>query len=437
MDPCAFYGRKTTKVSTLAEACEIIEQSSDPAAIVVLPPAAGDAGDQDSDIEETPENPEEEYEPAGELEVEQNIENEFDNEILPLQKKRKLENIITWKKSATFCKPMQVGNAVMPIDQKLEELEGKTPYEIWKSIFSTEMLKYIVLQTNLYANRDKNNEKFKVLECEMQKFLGVILLSGYHTVPEEQQYWSTQPDLRVEIVAKTMSRNRYLEIKKYMHFADNFKLTPRNKMSKFSPLYDMMNKNLVQFNIFHSLVSIDESMVPYFGRHRAKMFIKGKPIRFGYKIWCICGNDGFPYQMKIYQGKEDNRESLLLGTTVVNDLLDVIISKSDITCHELYFDNFFTSYKLLSELSDKGVRATGTVRETRIANATKKIISSKDLKKEERGTVRYDGIDHTLGSTSQGRCKVCSKNTKNICKKCNVRLHAKRGKLCFEKYHSK
>ena len=40
MNSCAFYGRKTTKVSTLVEACEIIEQSSDPAAIVVLPPAA-------------------------------------------------------------------------------------------------------------------------------------------------------------------------------------------------------------------------------------------------------------------------------------------------------------------------------------------------------------------------------------------------------------
>ena len=174
-----------------------------------------------------------------------------------------------------------------------------------------------------------------------------------------------------------------------MHFADNLKLTPGHKMSKISPLYDMMNKNLVQFDIFHSLVSIDESMVPYFGRHSAKMFIKGKPIRFGYKIWCICGNDGFPYHMKIYQEKEDNRESLPLGTRVINDLVDVIISKSDITCYELYFDNFFTSYKLLSELSDKGVRATGTVRETRIANATKKIISSKDLKKEERGTFDF------------------------------------------------
>ena len=37
-----------------------------------------------------------------------------------------------------------------------------------------------------------------------------------------------------------------------MHFADNLKLTPGNKMSKILPLYDMMNKNLVQFDIFHS-----------------------------------------------------------------------------------------------------------------------------------------------------------------------------------------
>jgi len=28
-----------------------------------------------------------------------------------------------------------------------------------------------------------------------------------------------------------------------------------------------------------------------FGRHSIKMFIRGKPIRFGYKIWCLCGPD--------------------------------------------------------------------------------------------------------------------------------------------------
>ena len=56
--------------------------------------------------------------------------------------------------------------------------------------FSSDMLEYIVFQfqTSLFANRDKNNEKFKITERNLQKVLGNILLSGYHNVPEEQQY---------------------------------------------------------------------------------------------------------------------------------------------------------------------------------------------------------------------------------------------------------
>ncbi|KRZ49798.1 PiggyBac transposable element-derived protein 3 [Trichinella nativa] len=49
--------------------------------------------------------------------------------------------------------------------------------------------------------------------------------------------------------------------------------------------------------------------------------------------------------------------------------------------------------------------------------------------------IRFDGVNHILGTGPQGRCKVCKRNTKNMCKKCNVRLHAERGKQCFEIYH--
>jgi hypothetical protein len=30
--------------------------------------------------------------------------------------------------------------------------------------------------------------------------------------------------------------------------------------------------------------SVDEVMIPYFGRHGSKQFIYGKPIRYGYKV---------------------------------------------------------------------------------------------------------------------------------------------------------
>ena len=35
-----------------------------------------------------------------------------------------------------------------------------------------------------------------------------------------------------------------------MHVADNLNLTPGNKISKISLLYDMINKNLVQIDVF-------------------------------------------------------------------------------------------------------------------------------------------------------------------------------------------
>ncbi|KRX20026.1 PiggyBac transposable element-derived protein 3 [Trichinella nelsoni] len=49
-----------------------------------------------------------------------------------------------------------------------------------------------------------------------------------------------------------------------------------------------------QFGIFHEQLYIDEGMVPYFGHHSCKMFIRGKPIRFGYKIWTMSSANGIP-----------------------------------------------------------------------------------------------------------------------------------------------
>ena len=53
----------------------------------------------------------------------------------------------------------------------------------------------------------------------------------------------------------------------------------------------------------------------------------------------------------------------------------------------LYFDNFFTSYNLLSKLRDMGIRAAGTVRDGRTGTAPLK--DKKNVAKQERGTFEY------------------------------------------------
>ena len=55
--------------------------------------------------------------------------------------------------------------------------------------------------------------------------------------------------------------------------------------------------------MFHKNLSIDKSMVPYRGLHSAKQYIKGKPVKFGYKLWMLCSSDGYPYNFEIYCGQ--------------------------------------------------------------------------------------------------------------------------------------
>ena len=242
----------------------------------------------------------------------------------------------------------------------------------------------------LYANRDQNDANFNVTSDEMKRFIGILLFSGYHFVTSERDYWSNQPDLKVSFIADSMSRDRFLKIKKYFHVADNQNLEVGNRVAKVSFLYSSMNDNLCKWGIFHKKLSIDESMVPYYGKYSAKQYMKGKPIRFGYKIWALCGADGYPYKLTIYTGKNSSRPpNVPLGEHVVTDLLKIVIDKSDPKYHEIYFDNFFTSAKLLDVLSPKGFICVGTVRENRTNGATKAMISTKDLKKKDRGSYDY------------------------------------------------
>ena len=132
----------------------------------------------------------------------------------------------------------------------------KSPFELWKVFFTEDLLETIVMQTNLYVNRDKNKDHICVDKEELLKFLGV--LSGYHSLPGEQNYWSNQPDMGDSIVSKALSRKRFLSIKSKIHFVDSNTLDGSNKMAKIEPLYSTLNVSFIKHGIFHDRLSIDE-----------------------------------------------------------------------------------------------------------------------------------------------------------------------------------
>ena len=120
--------------------------------------------------------------------------------------------------------------------------------------------------------------------------------------------------------------------------------------------------------------------------------MRGKPIKFAYKFWCLFSSSGYLYNFLPYLGKENQTSNESLGIRVIQNLTSVIPEEEAVN-HEIFFDNFFTSIYILKALGHRNLKATGTIRQ----NRTKKcpLIPSKVMKKtKEREFVDY-GFDHT------------------------------------------
>lgn len=93
-------------------------------------------------------------------------------------------------------------------------------------------------------------------------------------------------------------------------------------------------------------------MILFKGRSSMKQYNPMKPIKRGYKIWCIACMSGYIYRFEIYQGKKEEasvQAQLGLGGRVVVELTAPLASKH----HMVYFDNYFTSIELLHYLKKK------------------------------------------------------------------------------------
>ena len=133
--------------------------------------------------------------------------------------------------------------------QKIERIEGLTPYGSWPCLFTDAMFHNLVKQTQLYANRDNGNHNFYLTTSDIYQFIGIFLFSRYHKVPKEREYWSSQIDLHMPFFANAMTRNIYLQIKQYLHVAGNRNLVEGRKIAKMKPLHAAFIVTLKQFGI--------------------------------------------------------------------------------------------------------------------------------------------------------------------------------------------
>ncbi|XP_037928824.1 piggyBac transposable element-derived protein 2-like [Teleopsis dalmanni] len=211
------------------------------------------------------------------------------------------------------------------VEKVVRTLGGKSPLELFEFFFDENMSNMIINFSNEYALQ--NNACLDLKQFELKRFIGILFLSGYHSLPQWKLYWSLSPGMEVQIVRNALPRSRFEAIKRFIHLSDNTMLNKQDKFAKVRPFIDASNYRFMQFGIWSHDLSIDEQMLPYFGRHSCKMFICGKPIRFGFKAWCLCLSAGYLYQIILYGGAATPHDKTVgLGGDIVLKLLENVTS---------------------------------------------------------------------------------------------------------------
>ncbi|CAC5421000.1 unnamed protein product [Mytilus coruscus] len=177
-------------------------------------------------------------------------------------------------------------------------------------------------------NPDSNKSSWsKPSLPEIKDFIDLCFLMEIDVKPESKLYWSTDPFMESPIFRKTMSRNRFMQIMRYLHFSDN-----HNAQQPGHPSCDVIYKIRNILNIFDTSmkrefvptcqVSIDECMIPFKGRVKFKQYMPAKPTKWGIKIWALAdSNTGYICYTDVYTGQTDRPQGQM-GAHVVKKCIE-------------------------------------------------------------------------------------------------------------------
>lgn len=271
-----------------------------------------------------------------------------------------------------------------PEENNISATEPLSPLEY----FFEKMATY----TNIYAMQ--NNINFRATSASEMKicFALHIMIGCLNKFPRIRMYW--EKSLHIYAFTENMSRDRFFQLRTN-HHVNNVEKPPgtTDELYKVRPLIESVRR-CRELPVERQL-SVDEQMIPFTGTLGIKQYIKGKPSPWGIKVFVLCGISGQAYDFLFYQGKTtemsaENIKKFGQGSSVVLHLVQRISSPG----HELFFDNYFSSYSLLTQLKEKEILAAGTIRINRFFHPP--VLSDKEMNRQGWGfseeVVSQDGI---------------------------------------------
>lgn len=270
------------------------------------------------------------------------------------------------------------------------------PIDYFDLFLTHDILEHIVQQTNLYATQEllvndtssqsRTHAWVPVTINEMVKFLGLIGWMGLVKLPAIKDYWRVHKLYGVPLARTVMPRNRFELILKFIHFADNSVADPNDRLCKLRELLNMFVELYQKTYLPGKRVCVDESLIPWRGRLIFRQYIPNKAAKYGIKVFKLCTEKGYTWNLKVYCGKSKDPESEVSEKTVMS-LAEGLLDEG----RTVYTDNYYTSIPLAYRLRRRKTHLVGTLRANR-KYLPKEVVSAKLKRGEMAAKQTKDGI---------------------------------------------
>jgi len=241
----------------------------------------------------------------------------------------------------------------------------ESPLDYFLLFFTTEVIEKLALETNRYAAQSLRTQPSspskmrpweEVDESDLRKFMGLVMLMGFtQRNGNMESYWSKDTVLATPIFPQVMSRCRFQQIQRYLHFNNNDDL-PANredKLYKIRPVYDLLSERWRSMYDLGEFISIDEGMVKWRGRLSFRVYNKDKPIKYGIKSYILADSRSkYCWNIDMYHG---------VSKTLIETVTGLLTPQCMSRWHTLYMDNFYNSLAMSEHLLDRQVHTVGTL----------------------------------------------------------------------------
>lgn len=149
---------------------------------------------------------------------------------------------------------------------------------MFSHFFDEALLDTLVQETNRFAAQSlaasNANRTWETSTAELRAYFGFMVVMGVNRLPEIRDYWSTDDKLHNQFIASRITRDRFEEISRYLHFTDNTTLPARDepryhRLQKVLPIVNHLRQRFLEAYRPNTQNSIDEAMIPSKGKNYA------------------------------------------------------------------------------------------------------------------------------------------------------------------------